>query len=459
MAGEKFEDFYHHRPSGQFFFEPTRELWPAGSVTAALGHYNMMKNGQPVLKSNGEPKKIPASAVVAKKRPVQLTVWAPGEPVLIRNKLLAEGGWIPRKEMACFNLYREPLRLTGGDAKKAKRWLDHIRMLYPDNIEHIVKWFAYRVRFPHIKVNHALVFGGGQGIGKDTIIEPVKHRIGHWNFQEVGPSQLLEPFNDYLRKVLLRVNEAHDLGEVNRYSLYDRLKTYTAAPPDVLRVNEKKLRQYNIVNCVGLIITSNHRDGLFLPPDDRRHYVCWSEREKENFPPNYWNEIYHWYEHEGGYAHVSAYLDKLDLSSFDPKAPPPQTDAWHALVNINRAPEESELADVLDQQLGNPKAVSLEEIVAETDEYSSFGRWLRDRKNRRAIPHRFEAVDYVPFRNPNRKDGLWLVGGVRRVVYIDKTLPPTARFKAVAEMQARIDAAAAAAAPFTVKKKKPSPKI
>jgi hypothetical protein len=442
MAGEKLEDFFYHQPTGNYFFEPTRELWPAKSVNNALAPIPVRKkNGRPLIR-NGQRVTIKASAWIACHRAVQLAIWAPGEGVLIRNKLLAEGGWIPRKDAACFNLYREPLKLTGGNAKKAKRWLDHIRLLYPDDVEHIVKWFAHRVRFPHIKINHALVFGGGQGIGKDTIIEPVKVRIGHWNFQEIGPSQLLEPFNDYLRKVLLRVNEAHDLGEINRYSLYDRLKTYTAAPPDVLRVNEKKLRQYNVINCLGLIITSNHRDGLFLPPDDRRHYVCWCELEKEDFSTVYWNEIYHWYEHENGYAHVAAYLDKLNLKDFDPKAPPPHTNAWHSLVNINRAPEEAELADVLDK-LGNPHALTLEEVIEATPAFDDFNRWLSDRKNRRAIPHRFEAVGYIPFRNRSRKDGLWVVGGERRVIYVDKGLTSEACFKAVAELQARVDAAIA----------------
>ena len=51
------------------------------------------------------------------------------------------------------------------------------------------------------------------------------------------------------------------------------------APPDVLRVNEKFLREYYIFNVIGFIITTNHRtDGIYLPADDRRHYVAWSER-------------------------------------------------------------------------------------------------------------------------------------------------------------------------------------
>ena len=35
------------------------------------------------------------------------------------------------------------------------------------------------------------------------------------------------------------MNEARDLGEFDRFQFYDHLKAYTAAPPDVLRVDEK----------------------------------------------------------------------------------------------------------------------------------------------------------------------------------------------------------------------------
>jgi hypothetical protein len=56
------------------------------------------------------------------------------------------------------------------------------------------------------------------------------------------------------------------------------MKIYTASPPDVLRVNEKFLREHYVLNCTGVIITTNHRlDGMYLPADDRRHYVAWSE--------------------------------------------------------------------------------------------------------------------------------------------------------------------------------------
>ena len=61
----------------------------------------------------------------------------------------------------------------------------------------------------------------------------------------------------------------------------------------------------------------------------------------------------------GGDRHVAAYLAELDISAFDPKAPPPKTPAFWDIVDANRAPEDAELADVLDE-MGNPDAVTLD---------------------------------------------------------------------------------------------------
>src|ERR1700730_7177230 len=83
----------------------------------------------------------------------------------------------------------------------------------------------------------------------DARLEPVKYAVGPWNFCEVAPRTLLGRFNTFLKSVVLRISEARDLGDVDRFAFYDRMKTCTAAPPDVLRVDEKHLREYSVLNC------------------------------------------------------------------------------------------------------------------------------------------------------------------------------------------------------------------
>jgi hypothetical protein len=258
------------------------------------------------------------------------------------------------------------------------------------------------------------VLGGSQGIGKDTLLEPLKAAIGPWNFAEVSPMHMLGRFNGFVKSVILRVSEARDLGEFDRFAFYDHMKVYLAAPPDVLRVDEKNLREYNVFNFCAVILTSNHKsDGIFLPADDRRHFVAWSNLTEKDFPEGYWYRIWAWYRGAGS-NHVAAYLHDLDISKFDPKAPPPKTAAWWDIVAASRTPEDAELADALDRT-GNPVVTTIAEVTSNAS--PEFATFLSDRKNSRKLPHRFEACGYIPLRNSDAKDGLWKIGGRRQVVY------------------------------------------
>jgi hypothetical protein len=186
----------------------------------------------------------------------------------------------------------------------------------------------------------------------------------------------------------------------------------------------------------GLREVSNHKaDGFYLPADDRRHFVAWSELTKEDFEPDYWNHLWTWYD-QGGDRHVAAYLAGLDLTSFDPKAPPPKTPAFWDIVDANRAPEDAEMADTLDR-IGSPNATTLTRMITEAS--GDFALWIKDRKNRRAIPHRFEKCGYVPARNDAAKDGLWKICGSRQVVYVKSSLSLRDRLKAANELARNAD--------------------
>jgi Family of unknown function (DUF5906) len=289
------DDFHSYMPMHQYLFAATGEMWPASSVNARVAPVGLVDGaGNPVLNEDGKQKYVPASVWIDKNKPVEQMTWYPGHPKIIRDRLIMAGGFIDRVGVSIYNQYREPT-LRHGDPDKAGPWLDHVRKVYPDNADHLIKWMAHRVQRPEEKINHAIVLGGKPGIGKDTLIEPVKRAVRPWNVHEILPDQLLGSFNGFLKSVILRINEAHDLGEYDRYSFYDRSKAYIAAPPDVIRLNEKFIKEYQIPNLCGVIITTNHKtDGLFLPADDRRHYVAWSDLTKEEFEADYWLRLYRW---------------------------------------------------------------------------------------------------------------------------------------------------------------------
>ncbi len=68
--------------------------------------------------------------------------------------------------------------------------------------------------------------------------------------------------------------------------------------------------------------------------------------------------------------------------------------------------------------LGRPDVVTLNDVANRAAILQPpFAEWLRDRKNRRAIPHRFEDCGYVAVSNPNDTEGRWKIDGTRHKIY------------------------------------------
>jgi hypothetical protein len=415
------EDFVSLAPSRCCVYLPCKSLWPNASIDDRFGPVPLLKpDGSPVLNNRGKVVTIPRTVWMARNRSVEKLVWAPGMPEFIHGKLAVDGGWVEKEGATSLNTFRPP-NPKFGDPAQATRWVEHWYKLYPDEADHIIAWFACRVQRPEIMINHALLLGGAPKIGKDTLLEAVVKTVGEWNFRSIKLNDLVSKNNDYLQTIILRVNEARDVGEqgtVDRYRLYDHIKDTLTAPPSTLRVNIKYVPEFEIVKCLGMVITTNHRDAFFLPPDDRRFFVAFSERRGEEFPAAYWNDFWGWYQ-VGGFEHVAAYLFTHDLANFDPKAEPPKTDAFWTMVSMDRGGEHGEIADAIDllkdKDGQRPEALTLDQLSVVAPALEA----LRDKFKRTRIRRRLEDCGYVVVVNPNAKksDGLWHVKGKRQTIY------------------------------------------
>jgi Family of unknown function (DUF5906) len=421
IRGAKMGDFEAYLPAHQYVFMPARSFWPAVTIDDILPKVQRFNaDGSAVLSTKNKPVWAKPSQWLSQHRPLEQMTWAPGERGIIRDRLVSDGGWIDRKGSRILNLYRGPAELPG-EATMAGPWVEHVEALYGVDALHVIKWLAHRVQRPGEKINHALVLGGAPGIGKDTLLEPVKYAVGPWNVAEISPKRLMDKFNGFGRSVILRISEVKDLGEMTRYEFYDRTKVYCAAPPDVLEINEKNKGEYYIFNICGVVMTTNYKtDGIYLPRDDRRHYVAWSKLTEADLTPGQIPWLWDWYA-AGGYGHVAAYLRELDISDFDAKASPHKTDAFYAIVDANAAPESNELSNLL-TVLGNPDAVMLSDLQwAATDH--EFRKWLTDRANLRRVVHRLEDCGYERIRDDTTSDGRWEIAGKRVNIYARAMLP------------------------------------
>src|SRR5262249_14461016 len=296
-TGVTIDDFVAYLPKHVYIFTVCREIWLGAGVNACLPPVQVFtQSGKPKRDMNGNFVYQSATKWLDKHRGIEQATWCPGQPMLIKDRVVVDGGWIERKGVTTFNWYRPP-RIELGDAAKAEPWIKHVhKVLHADDAKHCIKWFAHRVQRPAEKINHGLVIGGQQGIGKDSMLEPLKHAVGPWNFHDVSPKHLFGDFNSFAKSVILRVNEGRDLGEIDRFKFYDHTKDYTAAT------------------------------GRSCGTGTKPRTVTLTSR----------------------------LISTLDISDFNPKAPPPKTQAWWDIVSVNQAPEDAELADVIDAMKGPP---------------------------------------------------------------------------------------------------------
>lgn len=412
-------DFWAYLPQARYVHRPSRELWGPRGVST-------------VLPSSSVPGGLKATTWLDRNRHVEQMTWAPGEPEVIEGRYIQEGGWHPHGGARVYNTYRPP-RPAGGDAGAAGPWLDLLRALYPEEADDLLDWMAHRAQRPDEKINHAIVLGGAQGVGKDTLLHPLRVAVGPWNFIEVSPTQITGQFNGFVKSVVLRVSEAHDLGNMKKFAFYDHTKTLTASPPETIRVNEKHRPEQQIPNLCGVVITTNHSDGLYLPPEDRRHLVCWAKADKGTFGGGYWTKLWSWYG-AGGAGHVCALLRGRDISAFDPKAPPQRTNAFRAMVETGRPSEHSDFADAL-EALGGPDAVTFAQVAEAAEAGSEIALWAGDRKSSWMIKKRMVANGYEMIANEG-SDARWMVAGKKVNVYAKAELHLREQHEAVQILRA-----------------------
>jgi hypothetical protein len=107
--GVSIDDFVAYMPSHIYFFTPCREPWLQASVNSRLPPIPVLnKNGQPKRNSKGKIIVMSPSTWLDQNKPVEQMTWCPGYPMLIKDKLVVDGGWIERLEVTCFNQYRSP---------------------------------------------------------------------------------------------------------------------------------------------------------------------------------------------------------------------------------------------------------------------------------------------------------------------------------------------------------------
>lgn len=241
-------------------------------------------------------------------------------------------------------------------------WWNHLCLLVPNERErnHLLDWMAFTIQQPHIKINHAVVFAGHYGIGKDTLFWPLSQALGRHS-KQVNADALTRDFNDYLTESKLVTIQEVEMGTHRDAKLIDnRLKPMIASPPDTLYINPKGVAAYHIKNVVHLILYTNGDHPVIIYDGDRRYFVLTSllrvidPNTGEQRPEwiQYFNNLWYWLDDCKGWEAVCYYLLTRDVSKFNPKTAPPMTEGKADIIEQGRSGLETLIKDSIEKRAG-----------------------------------------------------------------------------------------------------------
>ena len=306
----------------------------------------------------GKPDELPKATktLIAAGRQADKVTWMPGQEKIFR-----------KNGLNLVNMYRpNPMPVvtrTPGDVDIFYRVLNHV---IPLNVaaEYFMDWCAFTVQFPGIKINHhPLMFSEMEGVGKDTIIDPVRWAIGAANSSESALKDLTGSFNEALKyKKLIIINEVESFKQGKE--AINVLKPLLAAPPESIKINAKFEPLFDQPNIFSLIMTSNSKRPIYVAIVDRRLVIIHCVEQR--MPEDMGQEIWDWLKEGGGRELMFHELMTRDISNFNPNVRPNDAELLrdHSnMVEDSKSSTEMMVGELVDSH----QAIFSRDILLSTD--------------------------------------------------------------------------------------------
>ena len=251
------------------------------------------------------------------------------------------------------NRWRDARQPAG--AGDVQPWLDHCAALVPiaSEREHIFDVMACKYQHPEAKINHAVLHGGDEGCGKDTMWAPLLWAVCGPSLRNRGildNDTLGSQWGYQLEAEVIILNELKEPDARERRALANKLKPIIAAPPEMIPINRKGLHPYQMVNRCFVLAFSNDPVPISLATQDRRWFCVWSAAPR--MQPAAAARIWAWYR-AGGFAAVTGWLARRDVSRFNPAAAPAMTEFKLNLIEHGMSMAESFLVEMLHARQGD----------------------------------------------------------------------------------------------------------
>ena len=218
-------------------------------------------------------------------------------------------------------------------------WLSLMSRVIPD-VElrkWVIQWFAYPLQNLGAKMNTFIHMFGPPGGGKDAIVAPI-HGIYGENAVALGRERIISDFNEvYACKQFLQLDELHSGGDRDGLAVTNKIKMLTTRPR--LTVNAKGKSEYEVVNHVNLVTSSNYSDSIKLDENDRRCLVLRVGRHETVIrDKGYWDGYFQWALSDAGRSALYGYLLGVDCSDFYAAGWAPVTEDKEMVTDATRHP-------------------------------------------------------------------------------------------------------------------------
>lgn len=253
------------------------------------------------------------------------------------------------------------------DGKGAHMFFRLVAHVYPEDTEHALDWFAYKLQHPWARMVSLVNYTPTFGTGRSSVMEIFGEILGHT--AHVSASRVIgakaTQFNSYLENLLICMHEVAEGSEegmrVSR-PVFERLKDIND-PNRSKVVIERKGHDPVTVDCYcSCLIGTNAYDGLPLERGDRRFTLCKGNKTPllEARP-----DIIRWMEAGGkedpaSLEDIRQALMRRDVSGFNPNVPL-ETQAKLDMIEASQSP-----MDLLFEEIMEATGVTTAGILAGT---------------------------------------------------------------------------------------------
>jgi hypothetical protein len=192
------------------------------------------------------------------------------------------------------------------------------------------RWCAAPFQKPGLKMAvAAAIWGTTHGSGKTLVGHTLMRLYGAKHSAELKDTDLDDDRNEWADSKQFVL--ADDITARGDRKFMRRLMTMITQK--YIRLNPKFVPSYSIADTINYYFTSNDPDALYMDDGDRRFFI-W-EVMGDKFGP--YKEYVRWRDSDDGIAALWHYFLQLDLGTFDPQAPAPNTVGKLSMIQLGKS--------------------------------------------------------------------------------------------------------------------------